>query len=220
MDFGKPAVLFEDDDLLAISKPPGMLSQQSLDKKRPHVTGWIEKELGLKTFLHHRLDKDTSGVLVLGKSKRVNAGLTEIFREHQLTKIYWALSRPQGPSGDFNVINHIAPVRGEGKKLLRMVAVKSGGWRAETHFRCLEENERFHLVEATPVTGRTHQIRVHLAGVKKPIWGDFLYGGKSTAFPRLMLHAKRLSFVHPITKQELHIEAPVPKDFRSFLNHD
>ena len=218
MDFGKPQILFEDEDLLAIAKPAGMLSQQSLDKKRLHVTSWVQKELGLHTYLHHRLDKDTSGVLLLGKSKRVNAGLTEIFREHQLTKVYVALTKPQGPSGQFEMINHIAPVRGEGKKLLRMVAVKSGGWKAETHFRTLAENEKFHAVEATPITGRTHQIRVHLAGLKKPIWGDFLYGGKSTAFPRLMLHAKRLSLIHPITKESLLIEAPLPKDFLSFIS--
>lgn len=218
-EFPPPEILFRDEDLLAVLKPAGLLSQASLDPRRPHVTRWLEQHLGVKAALHHRLDKDTSGVLVLGLSKRVNAKLTDLFRDHQMQKTYWALAKPR-PADDraeFRVENHVAPVRDAKKKLLRMVEVRSGGWRAETAFRVLGRAENFDWIEARPKTGRTHQIRIHLAGLKRPIWGDFLYGGKSAAFPRLMLHARELRFHHPITGQELVIQAPAPADFRGFL---
>lgn len=219
MAFGPPEVLFEDEDLLAVLKPAGLLSQQSLDPKRPHVVAWVKQHLNLQVALHHRLDKDTSGVLLLGKSKRVNAGLTDLFREQRLQKTYWALSKPrvEDPRETFSVSNHVAPVRDVKKKLLRMVEVKSGGWKAETDFRVLRKSTEFDWIEAQPHTGRTHQIRIHLAGLKRPIWGDFLYGGKTSKFPRLMLHARRLVFLHPVSGVELAIEAPVPADFRAFV---
>lgn len=223
--FAAPQVLFEDDDLLAVMKPAGLLSQQSSDKKNPHVLSWVEQHLGLKTALHHRLDKDTSGVMILGKSKRINAGLTDLFREHKLQKTYWALSKPIADSNpakataaqEFSVNNRVAPVRDAKKRMLRMVTVKSGGWSAETHFKVRAQTPEFDWIEASPVTGRTHQIRIHLAGVKRPIWGDSLYGGKTTQFPRLMLHARSLRLVHPITQKELLIEAPVPADFQVYI---
>lgn len=218
-NFLPPEVLFEDADLIAVNKPAGLVSQATLDPRRLHLVSWIEKHLGIKASLQHRLDKDTSGVIILGKTKRVNGPLTDLFREHQMQKTYWALAKPKSDDTreDFQVDNHVAPVRDAKKKLLRMVEVKSGGWRATTDFRLLNRNAKFDWIEARPLTGRTHQIRIHLAGLKRPIWGDFLYGGKTDQFPRLMLHARELKMLHPITKQELRIEAPVPKDFESFL---
>jgi len=219
MSFSAPEVLFEDDDLLVINKPAGLLSQQSLDPRRPHVTAWIRQHLKLAVALHHRLDKDTSGVLILGKSKRVNAGLTDLFRDHKVKKTYWALAKIKTDDAreTFSVTNHVAPVRDAKKKLIRMVEVKSGGWKAETDFRLLKRTETFDWIEARPHTGRTHQIRIHLAGLKRPIWGDFLYGGKTDQFPRLMLHARAIEFLHPITGTLHRIEAPSPPDFQSFL---
>lgn len=219
MSFSAPLVLFEDDDLIVVDKPAGLLSQATVDPRRPHVTMWIQQHLKLSVALHHRLDKDTSGVLVLGKSKRVNAGLTNLFRDHQIQKTYWALAKVKADDEreTFSVTNHVAPVRDAKKKMLRMVEVKSGGWKAHTDFRRLRRTELFDWIEARPHTGRTHQIRIHLAGLKRPIWGDFLYGGKTDQFPRLMLHAQKLEFVHPITSEKLLIEAPPPADFKSFL---
>jgi RluA family pseudouridine synthase len=220
-------ILFEDEDLIAVNKPAGLPSQGTVDPRRPHVISVLKQQMptGREFFLHHRLDKDTSGVLLLGKSKRANAPLTEIFREHQIEKIYWAVSlrknatSEKGPQAvQFEVQDHLAPVRGAGKQLMRMVQVKKGGWAAETYFRTLQESKDFFLFEARPITGRTHQIRVHLAGLKLPIAGDFLYGGKSSEVPRLMLHAKTLSLKHPISQEPLTIEAPLPKDFQSLID--
>jgi 23S rRNA-/tRNA-specific pseudouridylate synthase len=100
---------------------------------------------------------------------------------------------------------------------MRMVRVKSGGWVAETHFRLQESYSDCDLIEAWPQTGRTHQIRVHLAFEKRPILGDHLYGGRSNKVPRLLLHARTLAFAHPVTKAEIKIEAPLPADFESIL---
>ncbi|MBX3017712.1 MAG: RluA family pseudouridine synthase [Bdellovibrionaceae bacterium] len=218
-EFEAPEIIYRDEDLLVVNKPAGLLSQQSLDKRRPHVVSWVERHLGVKAALHHRLDKDTSGVLVLGLSKRVNAKLTDLFRDHEMRKTYWALAkpRPEDARTEFSVLNHVAPVRDAKKKLLRMVEVRSGGWKAETDFRVLARAEGFDWIEAKPKTGRTHQIRIHLAGVKRPIWGDFLYGGKNEGYPRLMLHARVLEFPHPFSGDTLELVAPAPADFRAFL---
>jgi RluA family pseudouridine synthase len=217
-------ILFEDDDLIAIDKPPGLPSQGTVDPKRPHVISVLQQQFPKKEFfLHHRLDKDTSGVLLLGKTKRANAPLTDIFREHKIEKTYCALSlRKNNPTeleteSKLLVENHLAPVRGAGKQLMRMVVVKKGGWAAETHFRVLKKSATYYLFEAQPITGRTHQIRVHLAGLKFPIAGDFLYGGKSSEVPRLMLHAQVLALQHPLTGEPLRIEASLPKDFQSVI---
>jgi RluA family pseudouridine synthase len=215
-------VLFADDDIIFVNKPAGLNSQQTLDKKIPHVTSQLEKQFpGQKFYLHHRLDRDTSGVMLLGKSERANKFLTDIFREHKIQKTYLAFIKKEKPITEkkWTVKNHLAPVRDKaaGKKLMRMVVVKKGGWGAETHFELIEEKPNFYVVEAHPVTGRTHQIRVHLACERRPILGDNLYGGKSTIVPRLMLHALRLQVVHPITQQDLTVEAPLPQDMRTLL---
>jgi len=210
------ALLFEDEFILAVNKPPGLPTQSGHDQKRPNLYGLLQEQQKQTLFLHHRLDKDTSGVLLLAKHPRANKGMTELFREHQIQKTYLAIAQKAGaepPPPSFSVLDHLAPVRGSQRQLVRMVKVKSGGWRAETHFRCLESWRQADLWEAQPRTGRTHQIRVHLAGVKRPILGDFLYGGKSDKVARLLLHAKSLQFKHPVTGLVLNIEAPLPNDF-------
>lgn len=211
-------VLFEDEFILAVDKPPGLPTQAGHDPRRPNLYSMLQEKRGEKLFLHHRLDKDTSGVLILGRHPKANKGLTDLFRDHRLQKTYWAITKPgKQDASQISVSNHLAPVRGSNKQLMRMVKVKSGGWKAETSLRRLEKSDRAELWEALPKTGRTHQIRVHLAGTGRPILGDFLYGGKSSEVPRLLLHAKSLSFQHPVTGADLLIEAPIPKDFSALL---
>jgi RluA family pseudouridine synthase len=214
-------VVYEDEDLLAVNKPAGLPTQAGQDPRRANLYALLQESRKEKLFLHHRLDKDTSGVLLLGRHPRANKGLTDLFREHRLTKIYWALAKkPANEDVDaFTVKDHLAPVRGSNKQLMRMVRVKSGGRFAETHFRRLNSLARADLWEARPLTGRTHQIRVHLAGTGRPIWGDFLYGGKSSEVPRLLLHARSLELAHPVTGKPLKIEAPLPADFSSILKN-
>lgn len=213
--FGAPKILFEDTDLIVIDKPSGLISQASPDPKRIHVVKWLEQHLGQKYFLQHRLDRDTSGVMLLTKTSRVNESITDQFREHKIQKTYLALAKKSSKEAwtTTTIKNHLAPVRNDRKQLNRMVVVRSGGWYAETDLELKEEFGEFGLIEAKPKTGRTHQIRVHLANANRPILGDLTYGGKSSFAKRVMLHAHRLTFIHPVTEKPMTVEASLPEDF-------
>lgn len=214
-------IIYQDEDILVINKPPGLPSQPTPDPKRASVLSLLQNQLpNTKIFLHHRLDRDTSGVLLFGINPRANKPLTNIFRDHQIEKTYLALAKinPSIPCPEqWTVVNHMAPVKDHRQKIMRMVLVNKGGWRAETHFKLLRTVKDFCYVEAKPVTGRTHQIRVHLACDKRPILGDNLYGGKSTLVPRMMLHAHQLQLKHPISGALMEFTAPLPTDFQKIL---
>ena len=112
----------------------------------------------------------------------------------------------------------MAPAKDMIKHKKRMISVKSGGWSAETHFKILKTTALFHYIQCTPKTGRTHQIRQHLQESYRSILGDNIYGGKSSDVPRLMLHAFQLNFPHPLTQENIKVEAPLPADFDKVLN--
>ncbi|MEW6490641.1 MAG: RluA family pseudouridine synthase [Thermodesulfobacteriota bacterium] len=204
-------VLYEDGECLAVLKPPGLPSGPTRDPGRLHAAALAERVAGRKLTLLHRLDKDTSGVLLLGKTPAFSTALLDAFRHRRVEKRYLALVRGR-PTESFEVVSHLR--EGEGD---RMLTVRAGGMRAETAFRVLARAREYALVEAAPRTGRTHQIRIHLAQAGCPILGDPLYGGDAAAegapVPRQMLHAWTLAFVHPATGAELRLEAPVPADF-------
>ncbi|OFZ79450.1 MAG: hypothetical protein A2583_02910 [Bdellovibrionales bacterium RIFOXYD1_FULL_53_11] len=217
-------MLFEDDYLIAINKPSGLPSQPTMDAARANLfdsakallsadIGGGEAYLGM----HHRLDRDTSGVIVFTKSRVANAAMAHAFKEHGIQKTYLALSlRPaKKPPDRWHVENNLGVVSRKGGRA-RYGAVRSGGDRARTDFSLLEASDRALLIEARPLTGRTHQIRVHLAGCGLPILGDDLYGaadGAGVDVPRLMLHAHLLRLDHPVTGVLLEICAPLPEDF-------
>lgn len=209
-------ILFEDEYFLAVDKPAGLPSQATLDPKRPHLFGELRRTYpGLA--LHHRLDRDTSGVMLFAKIKEANIPLAEMFEKHHIQKTYRCLcARKAGPA-QFRVENYLAPFSRSRKERQRMILVQSGGQRAETEFQVLETYSQGSLVEARPLTGRMHQIRVHLSSRGMGIFGDDLYASpKTPAAPRLMLHAFSLEFVHPFSRQNTRIEAPLPKDFAAF----
>lgn len=251
----KIEVLYEDKYIIVVDKPPGIPSQATMDPKREHMLSLMQKQCPeLKLFLHHRLDRDTSGVFLLSKHPGANKPLTDIFRDHKIQKTYLSINKlnPKWSENKWDVKNHLAPVKNNNRQLMRMVVVKKGGWYAETHFEVVDKFQRFQkldqamnensesknteikknvqvhsdlnlnqflLIKSLPVTGRTHQIRVHTAENKMPILGDTLYGGKSSLVPRLMLHASSLELAHPITQESLKIHSPLPKDFMTFLSH-
>lgn len=227
-------ILFEDDDLISVFKPAMVLSQPSFDKSRKPIKDMLEDfrpDLKGNLYLHHRLDYETSGVFLISKSQRANRPLTEMFQKHEFEKIYVCLTRPnqlqagkkvtceilQESPEKWLIKNYMAPAKDMIKHKKRMISVKSGGWPAETEFEILDTTSWYHYVQAKPKTGRTHQIRQHLQESYRSILGDNIYGGKSGDVPRLMLHAKSLQFSHPITRAELKIEAPLPKDFETCL---
>lgn len=206
------AVLFEDGDLLAVAKPAGLPSGPTRDPRRLHAQKLAEEGSGRSLTLLHRLDKDTSGVLLLAKTRSAAAGLLTAFRERSLDKTYLALVKGHSQPA-FDVSCYLR--EGSGGKML---VVFSGGVKSETSFRTLASKGGFSLVEAHPRTGRTHQIRVHLARENHPILGDALYGGDAEAdgeaVPRQMLHAWALEFPHPSRGALVRVEAPLPEDFQ------
>jgi 23S rRNA pseudouridine1911/1915/1917 synthase len=214
-------ILFEDDDLIVVDKPPGLPSQPTLDETRDHllaaVTRFLEKRDGHKPYVgvHQRLDRDTSGVVLFTKSRRVNAAVADAFSQHKVVKVYQALTVAGSSKREWTIRNYIGKVSSKGKRA-RYGAVQSDGELAETSFRLIEKYPRGNWIEAVPRTGRTHQIRVHLAECGLPIQGDDLYGAQGT--DRLMLHAGELRFSHPVSGLEISVKSPLPDDFKERLN--
>lgn len=226
-------VLFEDEWLLVVDKPAGLPTQPTLDPSRASaysvVQAMLQRRSGGACYLglHHRLDRDTSGVLLFTKDPAANAGVAALFSGKIIHKTYQALAiaGAAGPE-TWEVVNHLGEV-GRVGKATRYGAVRSGGDRAQTSFRILERLPGALLIEARPQTGRTHQIRVHLAEGRYPIFGDTLYGGATqlkagagggvVRAPRVMLHAAALEFVHPMTTVALAIRSPLPEDFQACL---
>lgn len=218
-------ILFRDEQLLAIDKPAGLPAHPTVAGRNnalDQVTARLREE-GRTTppILLHRLDADTSGVLLFALTPEANRALYRQFVEHGIEKVYLALV-VGAPPETFAVSNHLkAGVRG------RTVAVSSGGQPALTEFRTLQRHAGFALVEARPRTGRTHQIRAHLAGLGHPLLGDSLYDGPRLvdlpggrqAVRRHLLHARSLSFIHPRSGERMTLEAPLPHDFHALLSN-
>jgi RluA family pseudouridine synthase len=237
MDDGKKAdrifemsparVLFEDEFLIAVDKPPGLPTQPTLDEARDNLFASVKKFLKIRDQkaepylgLHHRLDRDTSGVILFTKKPEANAGIGALFSGREAQKTYNALV--QAPprkleSAEFEIKNYLAKAGGSAKRA-RFTAVRSGGDFAHTSFRVLGQSPTGALwMQAEPHTGRTHQIRVHLSEAGMPIWGDATYGGDLKLAPRLMLHAVSLTFEHPIEHNTVSIHSPFPEDFSQCL---
>ncbi len=218
---GTLRVLYEDDAILAVDKPAGLPTHATADPGRPHLTGlakdYLARPANAEPYLgvHQRLDRDTSGVVLFAKAASANPGLARAFAERKVEKTYHALTvRPERPPPSrWHVQGRLAPA---GKR--RMTAVERGGQEAETRFRVLESFRGGLLVEARPVTGRKHQIRVHLADAGLGIFGDEIYGSASGRATRLMLHAVRLALPHPVSGEPLVIESRYPRDFEDALS--
>lgn len=232
-------VLFEDEFLIVVNKPAGLPTQPTLDEARDNlfksVKNFLAKREGIPETqvylgLHHRLDRDTSGVLLLTKKKEANAGIAHLFSEHRIQKTYRALCSLGSSSAagfsekpipqTWTIKNFLGRAQTRGKAS-RFESVHSGGDPAHTDFKIIEKLTSALHVQAEPRTGRTHQIRVHLSENKMPILGDPFYGGlskwKDASIERVMLHAWRLKWIHPITQAEIQVEAPLPKDFQQTL---
>jgi len=217
-------ILFEDEDLIVVDKPSGLPSQPTVDEDRDNLLAAVSRFLARRAGIakpyvgvHHRLDRDTSGVVLFTKSTRVNAAVGEIFSNHMATKIYQALTIPKtNLKQKWTIKNYLGKVSSKSKRA-RYGAVHSDGDFAETSFRVIAEHPRGTWIEAIPKTGRTHQIRVHLSEYGLPILGDDLYGAAGGLAPRLMLHAIQLIFPHPISKREISVKSPLPADFERCL---
>ncbi len=220
-------ILFEDEWIVGVNKPAGLPTQPTLDEARANLYVLLQKFLKARdgdaayVGLHHRLDRDTSGVMVFTKKKEANAEIGRAFAEHLAQKTYLAIVGTVRPLPEtWQVDNFLAREKGKAGK---MTAVRSGGDRAITDFRRVAAVDGFALVEARPRTGRMHQIRVHLAGGGAPIIGDRTYGGLTkitgnAEVSRVMLHAAALTFPHPVTKLATSFKAPLTPDFKQCLS--
>ena len=219
-----PAViLYEDDVLIAIDKPPGLPTPPTVDAARPSVVGALKQYLGPKAYvgIHQRLDRETSGVVVFTKHPKANPGLARAFADRSIVKVYAALAHAGDAAHPDAWTSTSRLSRGEGTPP-RVSVVTQGGQLAETRFRIERRLTGAWLLDARPHTGRKHQIRVQLASERAPILGDALYGGKNEIagqpVPRVLLHALRLELTHPLSGQPMRIESPLPEDFTRVLN--
>jgi 23S rRNA pseudouridine1911/1915/1917 synthase len=207
-------LLFADEDLVAVDKPAGVPAQPTLTTDQGTLPALVSALVGAPVTLVHRLDRDTSGVTVFALSKRAAAALAEAFRTGGPEKTYLALTArpPRPPEGRLEAALGKDPARPG----LRRVA--PSGDPAATRYRTLAEGPGGALVEARPETGRTHQIRVHLAHLGAPLLGDARYGGPRRVgereVARVMLHAARLEIAHPVTGAPMSFAAPIPGDLR------
>ncbi|WP_242341330.1 RluA family pseudouridine synthase [Anaeromyxobacter sp. SG66] len=206
-------LLYADRDLVAVDKPAGVPAQPTLTTDQGTLPELVAALLGAPVTLVHRLDRETSGVTVLARSAAAAAALAEAFRTGTPEKTYLALCAraPAPPEGRID-----APL-GKDPARAGLRRVDPRGDAAATRYRTLREGPLAALVEARPETGRTHQIRVHLAHLGAPLLGDPRYGGPrrvgEVAIPRVMLHARRLEIAHPASGARLVFEASVPDDF-------
>ena len=197
-------ILHEDDSLVFINKPAGLLVQHSTYlPDEPYLEAMVAEQVG-PVFLMQRLDRGTSGVIFFSKRTELNARLTRQFEKKRIQKRYLALCT--GELRERQTID--AP-------LARIGAIKFGvrehGKRAITHVQPRSVSPMGTFVAIRLETGRTHQIRVHLAAVGHPLAGDWLYGDRDASRP--MLHAAELEMLHPLTGQPLRVAAPLPDDF-------
>ncbi len=211
------SVLFEDEHLVAIDKPAGTPSQPTMGRTGDSAADLLERRLGRPVASVHRLDRDTSGVLVFGKSAHAGGALAEQFRKGEVRKRYLAACGPNLPERGTIAL----AIARDPSHVGRHRAVTSGGRPARTDYVRLHAGADFCLVALHPKTGRTHQLRAHLKAVGAPILGDALYGGASEASGiragRTLLHAQAIEVTHPATGERLFIEAEVPDDLRAFF---
>ena len=219
-------ILFEDEGFLIINKPAGFAVHGGSGVS----SGIIEGLRLLRPDAHflelvHRLDKDTSGCLLIAKKRSALRLLQELFRNSQIQKTYQALLSGQWARKKLVVTAPLLKNAGKGGE--RIVVISPSGKAAETLFRRLQLFPDATLVEASPKTGRTHQIRVHAASLGHPIVGDERYGldevnraFKSKGYKRMFLHAQTLRFQHPVTGVPMIISAPLPAQLETLLKHE
>ena len=209
-------ILFLDEHLLAVNKPAGLPTlPDGYDKGAPCLINLLKQQYD-RVWVVHRLDKETSGVIVFARSAEVHRALNIAFDSREVSKVYHAVVIGV-PEWDEHTID--LPLRPDGDRRHRTVIDRQLGKPAVTRLRVIERFAQHTLIEARPETGRTHQIRAHLAAIDLPLAGDALYGGKGAPalIARTALHARTIELEHPATHQPLHVAAPYPPDFTQAL---
>ena len=218
-------ILYEDSDIIAINKPQGMVVHPAPGNYSGTLVNALLYHCGsnlsgingvIRPGIVHRLDKDTSGVILVAKTNSAHLNLARQIKNREIKKVYNAVVFGNVKE-DFATIN--API-GRHPVERKKMAVIENGRNAITHYKVLERFGDYTYVEARIETGRTHQVRVHFAYIKHPILGDMVYGPKRQPFHDLkgqVLHARLLGFVHPVKNEYMEIEAPLPDYFEKLL---
>ena len=218
-------IIYEDNDIIVVNKPKGMVvhpANGNPDGTLVNAIMNICKDslsgIGgeIRPGIVHRLDKDTSGLLIVAKNDKAHINLSEQIKNREITKKYIALVRGVIKENEATIDMPIARSDKDRKKM----AVKKTGKKAVTHFKVIKRYKDYTLLDIKIDTGRTHQIRVHMAEIGYPVVGDIVYSNGKNPFGVVgqMLHAKSLDFVHPITGEKLHLEAPIPEYFENILS--
>ena len=218
-------IIYEDNDIIVVNKPKGMVvhpANGNPDGTLVNAIMNICKDslsgIGgeIRPGIVHRLDKDTSGLLIVAKNDKAHINLSEQIKNREITKKYIALVRGVIKENEATIDMPIARSDKDRKKM----AVKKTGKKAVTHFKVIKRYKDYTLLDIKIDTGRTHQIRVHMAEIGYSVVGDIVYSNGKNPFGVVgqMLHAKSLDFVHPITGEKLHLEAPIPEYFENILS--
>ena len=218
-------IIYEDNDIIVINKPKGLVvhpANGNPDGTLVNAIMAICKEtlsgIGgeIRPGIIHRLDKDTSGILIVAKNDKAHINLSEQIKNREVKKIYIALVRGVVKENEATIDMPIARSKKDRKKM----AVDKNGKNAITHFKVIKRYDGYTLLEVKIETGRTHQIRVHLAEIGYPVVGDIVYSNGKNRFDVVgqCLHAKSLDFKHPTTGKQMHLEAELPEYFKNIID--
>ncbi|MBP7652890.1 RluA family pseudouridine synthase [Candidatus Dependentiae bacterium] len=223
-------VIYEDEYLIIINKDIGMITHPAGNVKsgsvvnalmhrgsiNPEIYDFDEEDYEYRPGVVHRLDKDTSGLIVFAKSPEIQSKLSDLFKNRMIEKKYIALVY-----GNINEVKGIItyPI-GRNKNNRKLMQIRDDGKPAITEFKTIERGNNYTLIEVNLKTGRTHQIRTHFKSINHPVVGDRLYSTSHKNESRLMLHSYSIKFIHPGTGIELYKIAPVKKDFADFLEQN
>jgi 23S rRNA pseudouridine1911/1915/1917 synthase len=211
-------IVYEDDNVLVINKPSGILTHsKGAVNEEFTVADYVKSKTtdgadGNRPGIVHRLDRDTSGILIAAKNTETKHLLQKQFQDRKAKKTYYAIVRgvPRQPEANIDL-----PL-GRDPKAPSRFRVDPSGKPAQTHYKVLETKGVYTLLELKPITGRTHQLRVHLSYIGVPIAGDIWYGGGKSPIGRLCLHAKSLEITIPTSDRRV-FEAPLPEDFATWV---
>lgn len=218
-------ILYEDNDIIVVNKPKGLVvhpANGNPDGTLVNAVMNICKDtlsgIGgeIRPGIVHRLDKDTSGVIIIAKNDNAHINLSNQIKNREVKKIYIALVRGVIKENEATINMPI----GRSTKDRKKMAVSKNGKEAVTHFKVLERFENYTLLQIKIDTGRTHQIRVHMSEIGYPVVGDYVYSNGKNPFEVVgqMLHAKSIEFKHPTTNKIMKIEAPIPEYFEKIIN--
>lgn len=216
-------IIYEDNDLMIINKPSGVVVHPGAgNHENTLVNGLINYTNNLSNIngdvrpgIVHRLDKDTSGLMIVAKNNKAHELLSEMFKAHDIKRTYVALTNGVIP---YNKGTIDVPIKRDDKHFDKMMACEDGK-KAITHFKVLKRYNNYTLLSLNLETGRTHQIRVHLAYLGYPLYNDPVYSNKACTSFGQFLHSKEIDFVHPITGKRLHFEVPLPNEFKEFIDN-